>query len=114
LDVVRGLGPTDWLVVIDEEEVNEWAETIWTVNVVVGVVLLAAMAALGPVAASFFGEPELVTIMPVLGANFMVGSLSYVHDALAQKRMMGGVRLRVAPRRCRIRGNPRSGGGAPR
>lgn len=87
LDVARYLGPTEWLVIVDEDKVHEWAETVWAVNVAVGLTLSAITAALGPLAASFFDEPELVTIMPVLGLNFLLGSLAYTHDGLAQRQM---------------------------
>jgi len=87
LDVVRSLGPNEWLVVVAESEVMEWAETVWVVNVGLGLALTLAAAVVGRVVASFFHEPRLVAIVAVLGANFFVGSLSYVHYALAQKRM---------------------------
>lgn len=86
LDVTRGLGPTEWLVVVDEE-VNEWADTVWSINFLLGIALTIMTAALGPAAASFFDEPELVSLMPVLGANFLLGGLGYVHLTLAQKHM---------------------------
>jgi O-antigen/teichoic acid export membrane protein len=87
LDVIRGLGPTEWIVVVDEAQVDDWAETVWSLNVIIGIALTGLTAALGPVAAKWFDEPALVQIMPVLGANFLLAGLSTVHDALAQKRM---------------------------
>ena len=87
LDTFPGLGVNDALVIVHEDEVEDKAETAFAVNVVVGFVLAAALAALGPVAASFFQQPRLVGVMPVLGISFFLLGLGGTHGALAWKRM---------------------------
>jgi O-antigen/teichoic acid export membrane protein len=87
LDTFPGLGVGEALVVVDPGEIEEKAETAFAVQIVVGLVLAAAAAALGPLAASFFHQPRLVGLMPVLGLIFVVAGLGSTHSALAQKRL---------------------------
>jgi O-antigen/teichoic acid export membrane protein len=87
LDMLQGLGVPEALVIEDEEEVEETAETVFVIAVAVGFGLMVATAALGPVAAEFFDQPRLTSIMPVLGANFLLLALGSTHYALAQKRI---------------------------
>jgi lipopolysaccharide exporter len=51
LDMLQGLGVPEALVIEDEEEVEETAETVFVIAVAVGLVLMIATAALGPLAA---------------------------------------------------------------
>jgi len=87
LDLLSGLGLGEALVVVDEHEVEEKAETVFAVSVAVGLVSAAALAALGPVMASFFAQPQLVELMPVLGVTFVLRGLAGTHAALTQKRL---------------------------
>ena len=87
LDMLQGLGVSEALVIEDEEDVEEKAETVFAISVAVGFLLMLATAALGPLAAEFFDQPRLVEIMPVLGVNFLLLGLCSTHYALAQKRI---------------------------
>jgi O-antigen/teichoic acid export membrane protein len=87
LDMLQGLGVGEAIVIEDEKEVEETAETVFAISVAVGFVLMLATAALGPVAAEFFDQPRLTAIMPVLGVNFLLLALGSTHYALAQKRI---------------------------
>ena len=87
LDMLQGLGVGEALVIEDEEEVEETAETVFLISVAVGFVLMVLTAAIGPLAADFFDQPRLVGIMPVLGVNFLLLGLGSTHYALAQKRI---------------------------
>lgn len=87
MDTFPGLGVGEALIVVPEEEVEEHAETAFAVCVLVGFGLAAAMAALGPIAAAFFHQPQLVQLMPVLGLSFINLGFAITHGALAQKRM---------------------------
>lgn len=87
LDTFPGLGVGDAIVIVNEDEVEEKAETAFAVSVVVGLALAAVMAALGPLAAPFFQQPELIAVMPVLGISFFLLGLGSTHAALAMKRM---------------------------
>lgn len=87
LDTFPGLGVGDALVIVDEDELEEKAETAFAVSVGVGFVLAVLLAALGPVAARFFEQPQLVEIMPALGTTFIFLGLAGTHSAIAQKRI---------------------------
>lgn len=85
LDVLRGLGVSQALVIAPEGEVSEQADTAFALSVVIGAVLMLVAAALGPLAAKFFHQPMLVAVMPVLGTTFFILGLSSTHYALAMR-----------------------------
>jgi O-antigen/teichoic acid export membrane protein len=89
LESVSDLGVGQALVVFrgDEERVLEQAETAFVFSVVLGAGLTAVTAALSPLAALFFDQPELVGLLAVLGTNFLLRSLGATHYALSQKRL---------------------------
>lgn len=87
MDTFPGLGVGEALIVGPDDEVEDRAETAFAVSVGVGLVLAASMAALGPIAAGFFDEPQLTEVMAVLGVTFLIHGFGLTHGALAQKRM---------------------------
>jgi PST family polysaccharide transporter len=87
LDMIQDLGLAEALIIVDEHEVEVRAQTAFLAMAGFGVVLAGITAALGPLAADFFDESELVAMMPVLGLTFIFRSLGATHYALAQKRM---------------------------
>lgn len=80
-----GLGPA--LVIAKQDELREKSETVFAFTVVMGVGLSLAAALVAPLAAAFFHQDGLKTLLPVLGLNFTIRSLGATHYALAQKRM---------------------------
>lgn len=87
LYTLSDLGVSQALVVEREQDVLERAETAFVWSVSLGAALSATTAALSPLAARFFDEPELVGILSVLGLNFFFRSLGTTHYAIAQKRL---------------------------
>ena len=87
LDMLRDLGLAEALVIVDEDEVEDRAETALVAMLGIGVVLAAITAAMSPLAAMFFDEPELTGLMAVLGLTFLFRAIGSSHYALAQKRM---------------------------
>ncbi len=87
LEVLQGVGVSQAIVVAPEDEIAEQADTAFTLSVTVGVALTLLAAALGPAAASFFHQPQLVAIMPVLGSTFLILNLSSTHYALAMRNI---------------------------
>ena len=87
IDIFSGLGVGEALIIVNEDEAEEKAETAFAVTVLVGFVSGAALAIFGPVAAAFFDQSELVEMMPVLGVTFVLRGLGGTHAALAQKRL---------------------------
>jgi PST family polysaccharide transporter len=85
LDVLRSLGVSQALVIAPDGEVSEQADSAFALSVGLGVALSLIAAALGPAAAKFFHEPQLVAVMPVLGSTFFFLSLSSTHYALAMR-----------------------------
>jgi O-antigen/teichoic acid export membrane protein len=87
MEMLQGLGVGQALVIAEDADVNDQADTAFTVSVALGAVLSLACAALGPVAADFFHQPSLTAILPVLGTSFFILSLSSTHYALAMRNI---------------------------
>jgi PST family polysaccharide transporter len=87
LETLADLGLSQALVVTREEEVLERADTVFVGSVGIGAVLSALIAALGPLMAQFFHQPELSWLVGLLGLNFVLRSLGSTHYALAEKRI---------------------------
>jgi O-antigen/teichoic acid export membrane protein len=86
LDTVSDLGVGQALIVVrDDDEAHEKANTAWTLTVSIGLGLTLLSFALAPVAASFFDEPKLNTLLPLLGLNFLIRGLSAIHFAFAER-----------------------------
>jgi O-antigen/teichoic acid export membrane protein len=85
LEVFQGIGLSQALVIAPEEDLADRADAAFTLSVTFGAVLMLAAAALGPATAHFFHQPQLVTIMPVLGSTFFILSISSTHYALAMR-----------------------------
>jgi PST family polysaccharide transporter len=66
---------------------QEQVSYLFWVNVLVGLVSTAITAALAPVAAWFYGEPDLTGITLVLAVAFVFGGLSVQHQALMRRQM---------------------------
>lgn len=87
LDTIADLGVSQALILVKRDELGTKADTAWALGVLLGTVLTVLTAALGPVAAAFFDQPELELMLPILGANFLLRSLGVTHFALAQKQL---------------------------
>ena len=87
LDAISDLGVSQALIIVDEDEVYEKANTAWTIGVLLGALLMLITAALGPAAAGFFGEEELKIMLPLLGVNLLLRSAGVTHEALIEKRL---------------------------
>jgi O-antigen/teichoic acid export membrane protein len=85
VDTLQGLGLTQALVAHRGEDLLERANTVFAVTVAVGAGMWLLSTALAPVAASFFHQPRVEQLMPVLGANFLIRAVGSTHYALAQR-----------------------------
>lgn len=85
LDMLQGLGVSDALVISQESELYDEADSAFVVSFLTGLGLWALSAALGPFAASWFHQPQLVLIMPALGSTFFISGISSTHYAIAMK-----------------------------
>jgi PST family polysaccharide transporter len=87
LDIVSDLGVSQTLIVLSDEDAKKKANTAWTLGVLLGGLLALLTAALSPVAANFFHQPELTVMLPILGLNFLIRALGMTHFALAQREI---------------------------
>lgn len=87
LEMIQGLGVSQAIVIAPEEQLADQADTGFTVSVAIGAALAIVAAALGPTVASFFHQPRLATVMPVLGSTFFILGLSSTHYALAMRKI---------------------------
>ncbi|MEO7197427.1 MAG: lipopolysaccharide biosynthesis protein [Solirubrobacterales bacterium] len=87
LEGIADLGLSHALVTQRDDVVEERAETVFVSSVGLGLLASLVIAAIGPLAASFFDQPELNVITPVLGLNFLIRSFGTTHFALAQRSL---------------------------
>src|SRR4029078_5429388 len=87
VDLIQGLGISEALVIGDDQDLDERAETAFPITLGSGFLLAGLTAALAPAAAAFFHQPRLIEIMPVLGADFILVGLGATHAGLALKRI---------------------------
>ncbi len=85
VDTLQGLGLTQALVAYRGDDLLERANTVFAVTVAVGAGMWLLSIALAPVAASFFHQPRVEQLMPVLGVNFLIRAIGSTHYALAQR-----------------------------
>lgn len=87
LEGISDLGLTQALVVQDEKDLMDRAETVFVSAVVLGFLTSALMAACSPLIGSFFGEPEVTGLAAALAGAMFLRSIGATHMALAQKRL---------------------------
>jgi PST family polysaccharide transporter len=92
MDAARDLGLGQALIVSERGEEEERAQTAFGWGVTIGLCLSLATAAVAPLAARFFDEPELTGLLAALGANFFLRSLGATHLAIARKALNYRVR----------------------
>jgi glycosyltransferase involved in cell wall biosynthesis/O-antigen/teichoic acid export membrane protein len=69
--------------------INVWNlhRTGFVLALATGLTLTACLFAMGPLAAAFYGEPRVTSLMQVLSVYFGIGCLGIVPDALLQHRL---------------------------
>jgi O-antigen/teichoic acid export membrane protein len=89
LESVSDLGVGQALVIVrgEEDEVHRRAETAFAFSLALGAALTLVTAAVAPLAALFFDQPELTGLLAALGTNFLLRSLGSTHYALSQRRL---------------------------
>jgi PST family polysaccharide transporter len=87
LDTVKDLGLGQALIVVPDDRLSSATQTAFCWSLLLGMVLSAATALVAPVAAGFFGEPQLQALLAVLGLNFLLRSFGATHLALARRSL---------------------------
>jgi O-antigen/teichoic acid export membrane protein len=64
--------------------------TLFWINVVISLIIMAIMAALAPVVSWFYGKPELALITLALAGTFVFSGLTIQHQALLRRQMHFG------------------------
>jgi PST family polysaccharide transporter len=100
LESIKDLGLGQALIVASADEEDERAQTVFAWSVVLGIGLALATAALSPLAAGFFHQPQLSGLLPVLGLNFILRSLGTTHYSLARKHL--NYRVRTVSEICEV------------
>jgi lipopolysaccharide exporter len=87
LDNFADLGVSQALVVLDDEEAERRASSAWTVSVLTGLGMAAVTVLCAPLVARFFDEPQVRSLLSVLGLTFAIRAVASTHYALAQRRL---------------------------
>jgi O-antigen/teichoic acid export membrane protein len=84
LAVLRDLGLGGALIQ-RRTDVEDAADTVFSINLGLGAVLTAATALLAPWVAGYFDEPRITTLLRVLGLTFLIQSLGTTHLVRLQR-----------------------------
>lgn len=72
--------------VIQRKRVSaDFLSSIFWANALFGIVVTATVAALAPLAAAFFGDPRVASILRVLSLGFLAGGLGIVQKAVLER-----------------------------
>jgi PST family polysaccharide transporter len=69
------------------DNVEEASKTVFTLNLLVGLILTLTSVLIAPFVAEFFREPLIIPILRVLGLSFAITSLGSVHIVRLQREM---------------------------
>lgn len=70
-----------------QDEVEEAADTVFTLNLLLGVLLTLLGLLLAPLAATYFREPLVTPILRVLSFNFVINALGAIHTVRLQRQL---------------------------
>ncbi len=100
LESIKDLGLGQALIVASPEEEAARAQTVFSWSIVLGLGLTVITAAISPAVASFFHQPQLDGLLPVLGLNFLLRALGTTHYSLARKHL--NYRVRTVSELCEV------------
>jgi O-antigen/teichoic acid export membrane protein len=86
LSVLQNLG-LGQAVIQRKDDVEDAAQTVFIVNVILGAVFTAMTIAVAPLVAAFFDEPLVTPLLRVLGFSFVLEALGSMHHVLLQKNL---------------------------
>ena len=74
---------------VQRAEINhEQVSTLFWINVAIGCLLTLIVALISPMAAAFYGVPDLLWVMLSLSAMFVINGFSVQHSALLRRQML--------------------------
>lgn len=65
--------------------IDEAADTVFTTNLILGILLSLALIPAAPLVAAYFNEPEIIPVVRWLGVSFFINALGSVHIVLLQR-----------------------------
>jgi O-antigen/teichoic acid export membrane protein len=86
LSVLKDLG-LGAAVIQRQDDVEESAQTVFVLNLIIGAVLTSITYLAAPLVASFFREPLVTPLLRVLGFTFVLESLGSMHVVLLKKNL---------------------------
>lgn len=86
LSVVKDLGLSVALIQ-RRDDIEKASNTVFTINLILGLLLSLLSFLLAPWMATFFKEPEVVPVLRWLGLSFVINSLGSVHSAWLIKEL---------------------------
>jgi PST family polysaccharide transporter len=60
-------------------DIKEAANTVFTINLVIGIVLSALVIPLAPFVATYFRDPQVIPVLRWMGISFLINALGSVH-----------------------------------
>jgi lipopolysaccharide exporter len=90
LDILRDLG-TRSAIVQKPETSDRFLSSMFFFNVAVGVVLTLGVIVAAPLAGYIYGDPDVATVLRVMGLAIVVASLGLVQQGLLQRNMKFGL-----------------------
>ena len=75
------------------DRVQEAANTVFTMNLAVGVLLSALTALVAPAVAVYFREPEVTPLLRLLGLTFILNALGAIHIVRLQRELAFGRKM---------------------
>ena len=78
LSVIKDLG-LGIALIQQQEDVNKAANTVFTLNLIIGIFLSAVLIPLAPLVADYFNNPLVTPVLRWLGLSFFIGAIGSVH-----------------------------------
>ncbi len=79
LGVIKDLG-LGMALIQRREDVNEAANTVFTINIILGFFLSAILIPFAPLFAGYFNDPMIIPVLRWLGTSFAINALGSVHN----------------------------------
>ncbi|MET0382174.1 MAG: oligosaccharide flippase family protein [Burkholderiaceae bacterium] len=87
ITMVTDLGASQTIIRSPRGDEPRFVNTAWTVQIIQGIGVALLMTVVGPLAAWWFSQPEIVYLMPLVGLNGLLNSLRSTNAALADRRL---------------------------
>lgn len=86
LEVVKDLG-LGMALIQRQEDVNEAADTVFTLNLIFGVFLSLILFPIAPFVADYFNNPMVIPVLRWLGVSFILSAIGSVHVVILKRNL---------------------------